>query len=99
VRDIYYDRAGDPVSQTEGLALFGSDRAVAKTQVGDYLVSTVHLVINHNYMDGPPLIFETMVFKGGSAMDEYVERYSTEQQASEGHENIVGMVRELTGFA
>jgi hypothetical protein len=99
VRNIYYDRTGRPVSQDEGLALFDSDRAVAKTQVGDYLVSTVHLVIDHNYMDGPPLIFETMVFKGASALDKYVARYSTEQQASEGHANVVGMVRALVGLA
>jgi hypothetical protein len=95
----YYDRNGIRVTQEEGLKLLGADRTVGRTQVGDYLVSTVHLVVNHGLTWGSPLIFETMVFKGDSVLDEYSERYSTEQQASEGHVNVVGMVRVLAGAA
>ena len=47
-------------------------------------VSTVWIGINHNFSgEGPPLIFETMVF--GSEGDLYCERYATEEQAREGH--------------
>lgn len=37
---------------------------VARLQMGRALVSTVFLGLNHNWGDGPPLIWETMVFKG-----------------------------------
>lgn len=92
----YYDRAGNPITIQGFSTAFAGDRRVGLTRVVDYEVSTVYLVIDHNFGGGRPLIFETMVFKGGSAMDEYTERYSTEQEAREGHENVVGMVRALT---
>ena len=52
-------------------------------------ISTVFLGLDHNYgLDGPPLIFETMVFhKGGS--DCFMDRYSTEAEAIHGHEHAV----------
>ncbi|MDD5199248.1 MAG: hypothetical protein PHC88_05540 [Terrimicrobiaceae bacterium] len=51
-----------------------------------YWVSTVWIGINYRYGDGPPLIFETMVFdsRNGDAAD-YQERYSTEDDAIIGH--------------
>jgi hypothetical protein len=45
------------------IGAFGSieDRRVDRTQVdADVSVSTVHLVLDHSFGDGPPLIFETM---------------------------------------
>jgi hypothetical protein len=35
---------------------------------------------------------------GGLMVDEYMERYSTIQQAEQGHEHIVEMVRQLDGL-
>lgn len=60
-------------------------------------VSTVWLGMDHSFSltTTTPIIFETMVFNGGDMMDEYMERYATEEQALEGHERIVNMVREL----
>jgi hypothetical protein len=51
-------------------------------------VSTVFLGIDHQYGGGPPLLFETMAF-GLPDDDEICERYSTEQQAREGHTAVV----------
>jgi len=55
-------------------------------------VSTVFLGLDHQYGDGPPLLFETMIFavpeKDESIYknDEYCERYSTWEAAEQGHE-------------
>jgi len=54
-------------------------------------VSTVFLGLNHNYGEGLPLLFETMVFpsaKGlGAELD--VDRYSTYEEAEKGHSVLV----------
>ncbi len=53
-------------------------------------VSTVFLGIDHQFGNGPPLIFETMVFDNGrSGRDEDMERYTTWEQAEEGHKRMV----------
>ena len=59
------------------------DRQVARTTKGDVDVSTVFLGINHQFGDGPPLLFETMVF--GGELDGKQDRYSTWEQAESGH--------------
>lgn len=67
-------------------------RMVARTELpGDVLVSTVFLGVDHNYSgDGPPLVFETMVFRRGSGGEFW--RYTTEADAVKGHGNAVEMV-------
>lgn len=47
-------------------------------------VSTVFLSLDHNWGDGPPILFETMIF--GGEHDGYQERYRTWEEAEEGHE-------------
>ena len=47
------------------------------------VVSTVFLGLDHSFGGGPPLLFETMIFDGGE--EEHCVRYSTWQQAEEGH--------------
>ena len=66
---------------------FSKDRHVAKTEVGDAEVSTVFLGLDHQYGDGPPLIFETLVF--GGPLDQEMERYSTWEEAERGHADMV----------
>lgn len=57
-----------------------SDRKVAYTELGDgAYVSTVFLGLNHQWGDGPPLIFESLVFNGPRDGD--MERCSTWEQA------------------
>jgi hypothetical protein len=58
-------------------------RHVAQTKQGDVRVSTVFLGLNHQWGDGPPLVFETMIF--GGEHDQYQERYSTWDEAEAGH--------------
>jgi len=67
------------------------NRNVSKTIVGDVEISTVFLGIDHNYFGDEPLWFETMIF--GGKFDEYQERYTTWDQAEEGHKKAVALVR------
>jgi hypothetical protein len=90
---MYYDRSGNPISLEGWAFLFEQDRSVAvdKISAGEY-VSTVWLGLDHSlsYITDnplPPLIFETMIF--GGPYNEYMFRYSTEEEAKEGHERIV----------
>jgi hypothetical protein len=96
----YYNRKGEPVSAEEATQAFlrdeyQDDRRVAETTLPDgRWVSTVFLGINHQFGEGPPLIFETMVFPNENDLsEEYCERYSTEEEAQAGHDRIV---RELS---
>jgi hypothetical protein len=89
-----FDRQGNPITLEEFVRLFADESysRVAATLVGTALVSTVWLGVDHNfYDDGPPLIFETMVFDAShpSWSEEYVDRYPTEESARAGHERVV----------
>lgn len=59
-----------------------ADRIVARTCIAGHLVSTVFLGLNHRYWgDGPPLLYETMVFPDGSCLELHCERCSTRDEA------------------
>jgi len=60
-----------------------ADRHVAKTEKDGVRVSTVFLGLNHTYDDGPPQIFETMIF--GGEHDEWQERCATWEEAEATH--------------
>jgi hypothetical protein len=60
-----------------------NDRIVARSEKGDVQVSTVFLGLNHQWGEGPPLIFETMIF--GGEHDQWQERCSTWDQAEAQH--------------
>lgn len=68
------------------------NRVVAKTSTWNGEVSTVFLGLDHQYGDGPPLIFETMVF--GGTRDQDMERYSTWAEAEAGHAAMVKLVND-----
>ena len=92
---MYFDRQGEPL-ETLAWARLHSDpeyKRVALTELGGYTVSTVWLGLNHNWGQGPPLIFETMVFGGGGSADLDMDRYSTEAQALAGHEETCLLIR------
>lgn len=64
-------------------------RIVAKDEVGKYHVSTVFLGLDHNYSRiGEPIVFETMIF-GEGPCDGYQSRYSTYEQAEQGHKEAL----------
>ncbi len=54
-------------------------------------ISTVFLGLDHQFGNGSPLLFETMVF--GGKHDEEMERYSTWEQAEEGHKRWVDKLK------
>lgn len=62
------------------------DRIVARDTINGQDISTVFLGSNHRYSsmeDGPPIVFETMIFGGPN--DEYQERCSTWEEAEAMH--------------
>lgn len=85
----YYDRQGNPMSMVAWT--FATRGRVAETTLPNgRWVSTIWLGINHQYGDGPPLIFETMVFPSKDNMGELeCDRYSTEAEALAGHAKLV----------
>jgi len=90
----YYDRAGNPMERPDAWAKKFEDATymrVAETTLPDgRWVSTVWLGLDHSFEQGPPLIFETMVFAGRGDLSElYCKMYSTEQEAKAGHEAVV----------
>lgn len=67
-------------------------RRVAKTHCGDAAISTVFLALDHSFgEDGPPILFETMVF--GGELDQEQERYATWAEAEQGHERWIQKVK------
>jgi len=95
----YYDRDGSPMPTSKWTWLFSyfeEYRLVEQTEIGQLLVSTVWLGIDHSFGYGDePIIFETMVFGLSDEWDEYMQRYSTEEEAKRGHEQVVTAIREL----
>lgn len=75
-------------------------RVVARTTVGDRYVSTVFLGLDHyfgNDPEHPPVLFETMVFIGGSSLEDECHRYSTWEDAYWSHREVVARIVEATG--
>jgi hypothetical protein len=87
----YFDWQGNPISREEWARLFEDERHIAEDEIDDVRVSTVWIGLDHRFLDdGPPLIFETMIF--GGSLDEYCWRYATEREAREGHARAVELV-------
>ena len=62
-------------------------RIVKQTWVGKHFCSTVFLGLNHRFFgEGPPILFDTMVFTPGTADSESMDRCSTWEQAEAMHE-------------
>ena len=67
-------------------------RFIEKTEIGETLISTVFLGLNHNFFSGSyPLIFETMIF--GGPHDQSMWSYLTREQARSGHREACELVR------
>lgn len=59
----------------------------------EIFISTVFLGIDHNYLfEGPPILFETMVF--GGVLDQEQRRYATRSEAYAGHQEMCRRVHE-----
>lgn len=73
-------------------------RQVAQTDISDEpnypggdFVSTVFLGLNHSWREGPPVLFETMVF--GGQYDTACFRYTSIGAAKIGHWQVVDCIR------
>lgn len=68
------------------------NRVVKQTNINGLYISTVFLGLDHNFSTkGDPILFETMIFKDGR--DVYQERYSTWDEAFEGHTTLYNMYK------
>jgi hypothetical protein len=90
----YYDPDGNPIDMHTWADMFEhADRQVARTEINESTsVSTVYLGLDHQYGDGPPLIYETMIF--GGEHDEWCWRYPNRDAALAGHDQAVALARE-----
>ena len=94
----YYilDEEESPVIETD-LTKWGqfmekdARRSVKREEVHGYLVSTVFLGLDHNHsLEGPPILWETMVFRDGSFRGLIVDRCSgSREQAEAMHDKMV----------
>lgn len=75
-----------------GRAFEAADRRVCHDQIGDIRISTVFLGVDHKWGDGPPLLFETMIF--GGTHDQYQKRCSTWEQAEAMHAEALKLVKQ-----
>lgn len=74
---------------------FEANRRVAETTLASGIrISTVFLVLNHQFGDGPPLVFESMAFPPDSMNELEVDRYSTWEEALAGHARMVKKLEE-----
>lgn len=95
---VWYGLDGKPISMREADKLLrdGEARRVQVTQISDDVrVSTVFLPIDHGYGDGPPVLWETMIF--GGEHDQYQDRYTSRDDAEIGHWNAVNLALGIKG--
>ena len=89
---ILKDKTPVPISNVVEWAMWfqladaDGSRVVGNWTFGDTHISTVFLGIDHQFGGGPPMLFETMIFGGTQAG--YQARYSTWDEAQEGHMEI-----------
>ncbi len=95
MKNMYYILQGKQVSPIDDMTIWAtnlsSSRSIGNDTIGNSVISTVFLGINHRHGEGEPLLFETMIFQGKH--DQYQERYSTYEEAEEGHKRAVEMVK------
>lgn len=69
-----------------------AERHVAETWLTlEVRVSTVFLGLDYQWRDGPPLLFETIIFHQGDGREKW--RWSTRHAAEQGHEAAVALAR------
>jgi len=78
---------------TWGEFMEGGNRTVGYTEITSAItVSTIFLGLDHRlYGDGPPILFETLVF--GGPLDGQSNRYSSYDDAEVGHRMMVAKAR------
>lgn len=82
-----------------------NNRFNLKTEIGDYEVSTVDLGLDYSFGGEKPLYYETMIFlkenigkivdRKKNIFEDYQVRYSTQDEAIEGHRLTIEIVKEV----
>jgi hypothetical protein len=88
------DEAGNPVAEPDLLrwaAWLSGHYIVAEDSIGAVNVSTVFLGIDRAVGEGPPPLWETMIF--GGPHDGYQERFASRDAALAGHAKAVLVAR------
>ncbi len=65
-------------------------KAVKQDHIGDIFISTVFLGLDHSWKGNTPILWETMIFGGDH--DQYQERYTSYEDALEGHQIALNLV-------
>ncbi len=68
-------------------------RKVAFDTIGTLRVSTVFLGLDHQWGDGPPVLWETMVFGLPDDVNEIQLRYTSKADALKGHRQTCDAIR------
>lgn len=95
-RPMYYRMDGTAATQAEFIALVHDQRRFIGNTIirrhGEMIrVSTVFLMLDHSFMGGPPVLWETMVFGGPSDGEQW--RYAHRRAAKAGHRDVVRFLR------
>lgn len=86
-------RTPEPVRFELWCLLHGlNNKVVKQDNITGAFVSTVFLGINHAHDEGPPLLFETMIFWNDERDNNYQTRCSTWKQAEVHHRIAIAMV-------
>lgn len=86
----FYDWEGNRIGIGQYAELKQTKFRVASDSNDSVRISTVWLGLDHRFgEDGPPLIFESMVFPQGSYEEIVCRRYATEEEARRGHADLV----------
>lgn len=98
----YVGRDGKPITREEAYAIYEGDfdenRRVGRDEVNGHEVSTVYLVLDHGFGD-VVIPFETMIFSkhdGDCELDQWQDRYPTEEAARAGHEQACALARDAS---
>lgn len=101
----WYDKQGNSIDVLKVAELKKQEDywRIAEDVIGKHWISTVWLGIDHSFEGKKPVIFETMVFESGekdncgNPKDYLTQRYYTEEEAKQGHADIVKIIKKLKG--
>lgn len=62
---------------------------VAEDRIDPFHIRTHFCGCDHNWEDGPPVLFETLVTENNERRDLYTQRYTTWNDAETGHAQVI----------
>lgn len=72
------------------------NRIVEHTHIGDVMISTVFMGLDHSFGSGKPVLWETMIFGSKhKALKDYQVRYTAISNARKGHKYAVQFAKNI----